>query len=145
MLDALYIYFQRYVITLCIWNDLVYTWKKKEVSCHMQKSRMSLWVIHRYYNIHLVSLIKNAKILKFTFCEVKHNYYEQKVRVLATLLYAWLMGIQSHHHGWLHCVQVHGDIQSHCHGWLLAYARGSLGQGSTRSFIECQSRSTFLQ
>ena len=33
-------------------------------------------VIHRYYNIPLVSLIKNAKILKFTSCEIEHNYCE---------------------------------------------------------------------
>ena len=49
--------------------------------------------------------------------------------------------IQSHHHSWLHCVQVHGDIQSHCHGWLLAYAGGNLSQGIIRSFIEGQARS----
>ena len=47
----------------------------------------------------LMSLIKNAKILKATTCEIEHNYCEQKVRVLATLT----------------CVQVQGDIQSnHC-------------------------------
>ena len=54
-------------------------------------------VIHRYYNIPLVSLFKNAKILKVTSCEIKHNYCEQKVRVLATLT----------------CTQVHRDVQSH--------------------------------
>ena len=32
MLDALYIYSQRYIITSCIWNHLVYT-QKEEVSC----------------------------------------------------------------------------------------------------------------
>ena len=158
MLDALYIYSKRYVITLCIWNHLVYMWKKHCV----QKSRMSLCVIHRYYNIPLVSLLKNAKILKFTSCEIEHNYCEWKVRVLATLVYAQFMGIQSHchgwlhcvwvhgdiqshHHSWLHCVKVHGDIQSHHHGWLLAYAGGSLGQGIIRSFIKGRSRSTSLQ
>ena len=95
MLDALYIYSKRYVITMCIWNHLVYMWKK----CHVQKLRMSLCVIHRHYNITLVSLIKNAKILKFTSCEIEHNYCEQKVKVFATLVYAWFMGIQSHNHG----------------------------------------------
>ena len=45
MSDALYIYSKRYVITSCIWNHLVYMWK-----CYVQKLRMSLCVIHRYYN-----------------------------------------------------------------------------------------------
>ena len=44
--DALYIYSKRYVVTPCIWNHLVYTWKK----CRVQKSRMLLCVIVRYYN-----------------------------------------------------------------------------------------------
>ena len=118
-------------------------WKKQ---CCVQKWRMSLCVICRYYNIPFVSLIKNAKILKFISCEIEHNYSEQKMRVLATLVYAWYTGIQSHHHGWLHCVRVHRDIQSHCHGWLhcvwvhgdiqphhhdwlLVYAGGQSGSG----------------
>ena len=50
MWDALYIYSQRYIITSYIWNHLVYM-QKKEVSCHVQKSRMSLCVICRYYNM----------------------------------------------------------------------------------------------
>ena len=29
-----------------------------------------------------------------------------------------IWGIQSHCHGWLHCVRVHRGIQSHCHSWL---------------------------
>ena len=37
MLDTLYIYSQRYVITLCIWNHLVYT-QKEEVSCAKVKN-----------------------------------------------------------------------------------------------------------
>ena len=52
-------------------------------------------VFHRYYNIPLVSLIKNAKILKFTSCEIKHGYCVQKVRVLATLICAQCMGASS--------------------------------------------------
>ena len=76
-------------------------------------------VICRYYNIPLVSLIKNAKILKVTSCEIQHNYWEQKVRVLATLTCVWVCrGIQSNYCSWLHCVWVHRDIQSHHHSWL---------------------------
>ena len=171
-----YIFIPKDTSLHCASGIIWYTQGRRK--CHVQKSRMSLCVIRRYDNISLVSLIKNAKILKFTFCEVKHNYYEWKVKVLATFVYAQFMGIQlhccswlhcvqvhgdiqSHHHSWLHCVQVHRDIQSHCHGWLhcvwvhgdihshhhgwlLAYARGSHGQGITRSFIKGQSRSTFL-
>ena len=43
-----------------------------------------------------MSLIKNAKILKFTSYEIEHNYCEQKVRVLATLINTQCMGASSH-------------------------------------------------
>ena len=90
MLDALDIYSQKCVIASCIWNHLEHMCAEV---CHVENVSH---VIHKYYNIPLVSLIKNAKILKFTSCEIKHNYCEQKVRVLATLIYAQCMGASSH-------------------------------------------------
>ena len=127
MSDALYIYSKRYVVTSCIWNHLVYTWK-----CHVQKSRMSLCVICRYYSIPLVSLIKTCKILKFTSCEIEHNYCEQKVRVLATFVYAWYMG---------HAVTL-SQLTSLCVGawghpvtlsWLASLCAGAEGHPVTAS------------
>ena len=93
MLDALDIYSKRYIVTLCIWNHLVHV--QKGVVCTKIEKCLSCYP-YIYYNIPLVSLIKNFKILEFTSCEIKHNYCEQKVRVLGTLIYAQCIGTSSH-------------------------------------------------
>ena len=116
----------------------------------MCKSRECHYVlIHRYYNIPLVNLIKNAKILKFTSCEVKHNYYEQKVRVLATLVYAQFMGIQSHCHS---LASLCAGAQGHpvTSSWLTSLCVGAQGHPVTSSQLtpsKCQgqSRSGYYQ
>ena len=87
---------------------------------------MSLYVICRYYNIPLVSLIKMLKFWSLHSVELSITVMSKRWGCWLPLVYAQFMGIQSHHHSWLHCVQVHGDIQSHHHGWLhcCAGARG---------------------